>query len=152
MYGFFYGISNTDSNPWADSWLGCQEQERHNQVPSFSEGKLDSEEWCDLTRVSELVPGFSLIPKIKAKLPMLSDQISRSVVSDSLRPHESQHARPPSPSPTPQCCMEKEMATHSSTLAWKIPWTEKPTAHGVAKSRTRLSDFTFTFTNAVRLV
>ena len=28
-------------------------------------------------------------------------QFSRSVVSDSLRPHESQHARPPSPSPTP---------------------------------------------------
>ena len=22
--------------------------------------------------------------------------------------------------------MEKAMATHSSTLAWKIPWTEKP--------------------------
>ena len=21
--------------------------------------------------------------------------------------------------------LEKEMATHSSTLAWKIPWTEK---------------------------
>ena len=32
---------------------------------------------------------------------MVSDQISRSVVSDSLRPHESQHARPPCPSPTP---------------------------------------------------
>ena len=32
----------------------------------------------------------------------LSDQISRSVVSDSLRPHESQHARPPYPSPTPR--------------------------------------------------
>ena len=30
-----------------------------------------------------------------------SDQISRSVVSDSLRPHESQNARPPCPSPTP---------------------------------------------------
>ena len=30
-----------------------------------------------------------------------SDQISQSVVSDSLRPHESQHARPPCPSPTP---------------------------------------------------
>ena len=23
--------------------------------------------------------------------------------------------------------MEKEIATHSSTLAWKIPWTEEPT-------------------------
>ena len=22
--------------------------------------------------------------------------------------------------------MEKEIATHSSTLAWKIPWTEEP--------------------------
>jgi len=30
-----------------------------------------------------------------------SDQISCSVVSDSLRPHESQHARPPCPAPTP---------------------------------------------------
>ena len=31
-----------------------------------------------------------------------SDQISRSVVSDSLRPHEPPHARPPCPSPTPR--------------------------------------------------
>ena len=32
------------------------------------------------------------------------------------------------------------MATHSSILAWRIPWT---TVHGVVKSRTRLSDFHF---------
>ena len=31
-----------------------------------------------------------------------SDQISGSVVSDSLWPHESQNARPPCPSPTPR--------------------------------------------------
>ena len=30
-----------------------------------------------------------------------SVQFSRSVMSDSLRPHESQHTRPPCPSPTP---------------------------------------------------
>ena len=35
---------------------------------------------------------------------------------------------------------EKGMATHSSILFWEIPWTEEPTVHGVAKSRTRLSD------------
>ena len=34
-------------------------------------------------------------------LTFSSVQFSRSVVSNSLRPHESQHARPPSPSPTP---------------------------------------------------
>ena len=39
------------------------------------------------------------------------------------------------------------MATNSSTLAWKIPWTEEPgrlQAMG-SLSQTRLSDFTFTF-------
>ena len=38
--------------------------------------------------------------------------------------------------------LEKEMASHSSTLAWKIPWMEEP-VHVVTKSWTRLSDFTF---------
>ena len=43
--------------------------------------------------------------------------------------------------------LKKEMATHSSTLAWKIPWTEEPgRLHSMGlQSRTRLSDFTFTF-------
>ena len=35
------------------------------------------------------------------KINVISVQFSRSVVSDSLRPHELQHARPPCPSPTP---------------------------------------------------
>ena len=41
--------------------------------------------------------------------------------------------------------LEKEMATHSSVLAWKVPWMEKPgrlQVHGVTKSWTRLSEFT----------
>ena len=36
-----------------------------------------------------------------ATVQFSSVQFSCSVVSDSLRPHESQHARPPCPSPTP---------------------------------------------------
>ena len=36
--------------------------------------------------------------------------------------------------------LEKEMATHSSILAWRIPWTEEPgrlhTVHGVPKNWT----------------
>ena len=43
--------------------------------------------------------------------------------------------------------LEKEMATHSSVLAWRIPgmgvlWAA---VCGVANSRIRLDDFTFTF-------
>ena len=44
--------------------------------------------------------------------------------------------------------MEKAMASHSSTLAWKVPWMEEPSgllSSSLAKSWTRLNDFTFTF-------
>ena len=43
--------------------------------------------------------------------------------------------------------LEKEIVTHSSTLAWKMPWTEEPgrlQSMG-SQSRTQLSAFTFTF-------
>ena len=41
------------------------------------------------------------ILEIKMERIFSSVQFSRSVLSNSLRPHESQHARPPCPSPTP---------------------------------------------------
>ena len=46
-----------------------------------------------------------------------SVQFSRSVVSDSLRPHESQHTRPPCPLPTP--------GVHSDSR----PWLVMPSSH-----------------------
>ena len=41
--------------------------------------------------------------------------------------------------------LEKEMATHSSILAWRIPWMEEPgrLQSTGSQSWTRLSDFTF---------
>ena len=52
--------------------------------------------------------------------------------------------------------LEKEMATHSSILAWKIPWTEEAdrlqSVHGVAKSWTRLSDFTSLLTRVTGII
>ena len=39
--------------------------------------------------------------------------------------------------------LEEGMATHSSILAWEIPWTEEPgglQSTGIVKSLTRLSD------------
>ena len=47
----------------------------------------------------------------------------------------------------PDSLLEKAMAPHSSTLAWKIPWTEEPgrlQSMG-SQSWTWLSDFTFNF-------
>ena len=44
--------------------------------------------------------------------------------------------------------LEKEMATHSSILAWRILWTEEPgwlQFMGLQKSEKWLSDFTYSF-------
>ena len=43
--------------------------------------------------------------------------------------------------------LEKEIAIHSSTIAWKILWTEEPGRLQFmgSQSRTQLSNFTFTF-------
>ena len=40
-------------------------------------------------------------------------------------------------------CIGEGTGTHSSVLAWKIPWTEEP--GGLQSMGSRLSDFTFTF-------
>ena len=42
--------------------------------------------------------------------------------------------------------LEKSLAPHSSTLAWRIPWMEEPGGlQSMGSSWTQLSDFTFTF-------
>ena len=47
--------------------------------------------------------------------------------------------------------LEKGKVTHSSIPAWRIPWTVR-IVHGVAKSRTRLSDLNFTLLQMINTV
>ena len=49
--------------------------------------------------IIQMLPDIASVPR--GQRWVSSVQFSRSVVSDSLWPHESQHARPPCPSPTP---------------------------------------------------
>ena len=58
-----------------------------------------------------------------------SDQISHSVVSDSLRPHESQHARPPCPSPTPGVHSDSRPSSqwcHPAVSSSGVPFSSCP--------------------------
>nr|ACH79982.1 hypothetical protein [Bos taurus] len=41
--------------------------------------------------------------------------------------------------------LEKEMATHSSILAWRIPWTEEPGGYSPWGRRVRHDRVTHTF-------
>ena len=65
-----------------------------NLTPPFSATFLFHKS-CPLSSI----PLTTLQPKY---IRFSSVEFSHSVVSDSLRPHESQHARPPCPSPTPR--------------------------------------------------
>ena len=56
-------------------------------------------------------------------------QFSRSVVSDSLRPHELQHGRPPCPSPTPRVHSELSPSSpwcHPAISSSVIPFSSCP--------------------------
>ena len=58
-----------------------------------------------------------------------SVQFSCSLVSDSLRPHESQHARPPCPSPTPQVHSDSRPSSqwcHPAISSSVVPFSSCP--------------------------
>ena len=65
----------------------------------------------------------------KLVLQVSSVQFSRSVVSDSLRPHESQHARPPCPSPSPRVQSDSRPSSqwcHPDISSSVIPFSSCP--------------------------
>ena len=72
-----------------------------------------------------LYPGY-----LHAKsLQFSSVQCSRSVVSDSLRPHESQHTRPPCPSPIPRVHSDSRASSqwcHPAISSSVVPFSSCP--------------------------
>ena len=67
-------------------------------MPSNSEQRNEAQQW--------LLLGASLVAQTVKRLPTMRDTGVQSLGREEL--------------------LEKGMATHSSILAWKIPWTEGP--------------------------
>ena len=72
-----------------------------------------------------------------ASLIFSSVQFSRSIVSDSLQPNESQHARPPCPSPTPRvhpnsCALSR--CCHSAISSSVVLLSSCPQSHPASRS------------------
>ena len=64
-------------------------------------------------------------------------QSSRSVVSDSLRPHESQHARPPCPSPSPGVHSDSRPSSpwcHPAISSSVVPFSSCPQSFPASES------------------
>ena len=72
---------------------------------------------------------FFLVSTTQHQTSFSSVQFSRSVVSDSLRPHESQHIRPPCPLPTPGVRSDSHPSSqwcHSTISSWVVPFSSCP--------------------------
>ena len=91
-----------------------------------------------LLRLLHWQAGF--LPQVPAGKPICSHklvqsvQFSHSVVSNSLRPHEPQHTRPPCPSPTPgvhsnSCPSRGDAIQPSHPLSSPFPSSPNPSKH-----------------------
>ena len=72
---------------------------------------------------------ITLLYNILPEITHLSVQFSRSVVSDYLWPHESQHARPPCLSPSPGIHSDSRPLSrwcHPAISSWVVPFSSCP--------------------------
>ena len=70
-----------------------------------------------------------ILKNILIKLKCTINQFSCSIVSDSLRPRESQHARPPCPSPTPRVHSDSHPSSpwcHPAISSLVVPFSSCP--------------------------
>ena len=77
----------------------CWEKYQHLRYEDDATLMVGSKELESLLKVGALTPRPQTIRKLT--LQFSSVQFGGSVMSDSLQPREFQHARPPTPSPTP---------------------------------------------------
>ena len=128
-------MSNSFANPWtivcqSSLSMGFPRQKMLEWVAiSFSKGSSN----LGIEPASPALAGryFTLEPPGKPKnvYQIRSDPISRSVMSNSLRPHESQHARPPCPSPTPRVHSDSHSSSqwcHPAISSSVVPFSSCP--------------------------
>ena len=95
----------------------------------FSSSRKSSWPGIEHARLLHLLLGPPGKPHVYVCVYIRSDQSSHSVVSDPLPPHESQHTRPPCPSPTPRVysnsCPSSQWC-HPATSSSVVPFSSCP--------------------------
>ena len=83
-----------------------------------------------------LIPSLDIFCQFNSFMH-ISVQFSRSVVSDSLRPHESQHARPPCSSPSPRVHSDSRPSSrwcHPAISSLVVPFSSCPQSFSASES------------------
>ena len=108
-----------------DPWVGkILWRKKCQQTPVFLPGEFHG---------PRSLAGYSLwdcrVAHKWSNFQIRSDQISRSVMSNSFRPHESQHTRPPCPSPTPRFHWDSRPSSqwcHPAISSSVVPFSSCP--------------------------
>ena len=103
--------------PGENTGMGC-----------YSRGSSQTRDQTHVSVSPALASGF-FTPSTTWEAYVGSVQFSHSVVSDSLWPHESQHARPPCPSPTPGVYSDSRASSqwcHPAISSSVIPFSSCP--------------------------
>ena len=98
------------------------------QMPRPHLSNSDRERLSSKGRMESSHRSFSNYPLVWGRYPE-AGQVSRSVVSNSLRPHGLQHARLPCPSPTPRPCSNSSQLgqwCHPTISSSAVPFSSCP--------------------------
>ena len=111
-------------------YMGCNTEKLTNDLQLCTNNKQDdkqSKPKSNLIIILLIIIYWFL--RITNKIYSIFFQFSHSVVSDSLRPHESQHTRPPCPSPTPgvhSISCPSSQRCHAAISSSVIPFSSCP--------------------------
>ena len=122
--------------PWTIQSMEFTRPEYWSGLVPSSRGSFQPGDW---THVSCIVGRFLTSWSTRALMcaQFSSVQFSRSVVSNSLQPHESQNARPPCPSPTPRVYSDSCPLSrwyHPTISSSVVPFSSSPQSLPVSGS------------------
>ena len=113
-------------------WLNIQRLSSYPPLQEPSQHVMqDASVWGEMGTCTCMAESLHFSPEIITTLLVnwISVQFSSSVMSDSLQPHESQHARPPCPSPTPGVYSDSRPSSqwcHPAISSAVVPFSSCP--------------------------
>ena len=116
--------------PTSYAGLSCDCSIQATQNLFLSSDELMAQDGCWISSVLAIFQALGMREKEGSKWHQFSSvQFSHSVMSDSLWPHELQHARPPCPSPTPGVHPDSHPSSqwcHTAISSYVIPFSSCP--------------------------